>query len=560
MKFRHKIETININGLKEFSVNYFLTDELIVGRGSGCLIRLTNRLVELSHTKVRANSENQLVVEDMNTDGGTRVNDVLIKKPTVVKEGDRIKVGDVTFTVFNDGTYWGFHEVREEKLEEDRDAIVSRWTKRLDLNRLYPSFTSFSLLLVASIGLIAFVEPYVGMNQGLWSSGPISNPHKMIEKNCAACHTNEFTPVIDAQCQQCHRLSEHSPAMSHVTEKHPDMNFRCADCHHEHNGDQGIIESKSELCTQCHGNLEKFFPLTKHPQVKSFNRHPEFAVSIPQYDENGAETFSKRVSFDDKDELLDSTRLKLNHAKHLVKDLNSPTGPQTLKCQDCHKHSDDLHNIVPITFEANCKSCHPIGFDERLSDRQVPHGEPDVVYAYLIAEYAKLFLNTERQNTRQDFVRRFRPGQTAESETPSIDFTKQFVEQESRKAETELFTKTACFLCHQVRPADNTGPGKSKFRVLKPNLPSVWMPETIFSHGAHQEVECESCHRGVRKSTETTDVLLPKLADCSVCHAQAGHEGKVGSECITCHSFHRPLLLSDRSRRAIREIISRSDM
>lgn len=557
MKFRHKIEKININGLKEFSVNYFLCDELLVGRGGSCHVRLGSRLVALTHAKLYINPDQRLVVEDLNTDSGTRVNDVLVKKQ-VLKEGDRIKVGDVEFTLFNDGTYWGFHEIVQEKPEEDRDEIVKNWQRGLDLSRFYPSFLSFSALLVAAVALVAFVEPYVGINQRLWSSGPISNPHKMIEKNCLACHAKPFEPVKDAQCAHCHKMSEHAPAMNQVAAQHPDFDFKCEDCHHEHNGTQPIIEQSSHLCTQCHAKLDGLFASTKHPAVSSFTKHPEFAVTIPQYGANDEFVKPLRVSFNDREHLKDSTRLKLNHAKHLEPGIRSPEGPKNLQCVDCHKLSDDLKTVVPVTFENNCASCHPLGFDDRLQTKQVPHGETDVVYNYLVAEYAKLFLNTEQQGGREEFVKRYKPGRSNDDVvSPTLQFTKEFVEQESRNAETQLLTKTACFLCHQVRRADISRPGKSQFQVLKPNMPTVWMPETIFTHGTHQEVECESCHRNVRASKDTTDVLLPKIADCRECHASTAKEGKVISECIMCHSFHKPLLLSDKAKRAIRNVVER---
>jgi len=557
MKFRHKIERININGLKEYSVNYFLCDELLVGRGGSCHVRLSSRLVALTHAKLFINADQRLVIEDLNTDSGTRVNDVLVKKQ-VLTEGDRIKVGDITFTLFNDGTYWGFHEVVEEKPEIDRDDVVRDWSKGLDLTRFYPSFWSFSALLAAAVALVAFVEPYVGISQRLWSSGPISNPHKMIEKNCLACHNKPFEPIKDAQCAHCHKMSDHAKGVFKLAADHPDFNFKCEDCHHEHNGTQPIIESSSRLCTQCHAQLDKLYPETKHPIVSSFSKHPQFAVSIPQYSNGGEAAQALRVSFDNPSQLKDTTRLKLNHAKHLEVGLRSPKGPTTLVCMDCHKLSEDLKTIVPVTFETNCASCHPLGFDDRLPERQVPHGETDVVYNYLVAEYAKLFLNTERPDERQDFVKRYKPGKSsADIESPTLQFTKEFVEQESRNAETQLLTKTACFLCHQVKERASGLAGKSQFEVLKPNMPTNWMPETIFTHGTHQEVQCESCHRNVRKSTNTSDVLLPKISDCRDCHSSSAQEGKVVSDCIMCHSYHKPLLLSDKAKRAIRDVVSK---
>ncbi|MFN8390311.1 MAG: cytochrome c3 family protein [Bdellovibrionota bacterium] len=540
MKFRHKIEKTNINGLKEFSVNYFLCDELLIGRGSGCLIRLENRLVGLNHAKVYT-AQDTLVIEDLGDESGTRVNDVLITK-SVLKAGDRVKIGDVTFTVFFDGNYWGFHELREERPEEDRDEVVKRQLKQLDLSRYYPRFLTFSSLIAATVALVAFVEPYVGERPELWSSGPISNHHKIIEKDCRSCHTKSFRAVEDDACLKCHRLSEHSTVLSQVVEQHPQMNFSCEDCHHEHNGTKGLVEERSALCLQCHASLDKLYPLTKHPDIRSVNRHPEFTVTIPQYGPDDEVASQKRVVLSDRQNLLDTTRLKLNHEKHLVRDLRSPTGPKTLQCNDCHKLSADLKTIVPMTYEQNCASCHPLGFDERLPTKAVPHGDPDTVFNFVYAEYAKLFLDVEHVGTRREFVRRFRPGEEPQAENPNVEFTRQFVDGESRKAEKELFTKTACFLCHQVKQLPTEERGKSSYRVLKPNVPDRWMPASRFDHGAHQDMSCEGCHPA-RKSTQTTDVLMPPIANCRTCHHSPGAPGKVDSECITCHSYHDQQLL-----------------
>ena len=193
-------------------------------------------------------------------------------------------------------------------------------------------------------------------------------------------------------------MSEHAKTLQNLTDNHPDMKFRCATCHKDHNGEKGLIENSSRLCAQCHANLAAFLPSTKHPKVASFNQHPQFSVTIPQY--TGVEqesSTSKRVALDDRENLHDTTRLKLNHEKHLVKDLRGPDGPETLQCLDCHKLTADLKKIVPMNYEANCARCHPLGFDERLVEKTVPHGDPDVVYNYLYAEYAKLFLKRRKR-------------------------------------------------------------------------------------------------------------------------------------------------------------------
>lgn len=89
------------------------------------------------------------------------------------------------------------------------------------------------------------------------------------------------------------------------------------------------------------------------------------------------------------------------------------------------------------------------------------------------------------------------------------------------------------------------------------------MPEAIFSHGAHEEVKCESCHEGARTSSQTSDVLLPKIDSCRTCHSAAGgvHQSEgnktVKSDCIMCHSYHESLLMDLDKKHSIEDIVAR---
>ena len=188
-----------------------------------------------------------------------------------------------------------------------------------------------------------------------------------------------------------------------------------------------------------------------------------------------------------------------------------------------HQYSDDFRTIKPINFEAHCASCHPLEFDARLPGSAVPHGEPDVVFNYLFAEYAKLFLVKEgREEEDAGARRRRKPGKKVQRGV-EIDFSRKSVEAESRSTEKELFTRTACHLCHLINEVeavsdDAEAQKASKYAIIPPEIPERWMPRAIFDHGAHQEVACESCHVGVRESVETTDLLLPGIDNCRQCH------------------------------------------
>jgi hypothetical protein len=81
------------------------------------------------------------------------------------------------------------------------------------------------------------------------------------------------------------------------------------------------------------------------------------------------------------------------------------------------------------------------------------------------------------------------------------------------------------------------------------------MSKAVFSHGAHDAVQCESCHTGVRKSKETKDVLLPGVANCRQCHADPGTKHAVSSDCTLCHSYHDKLPLEASRKQQINELL-----
>ncbi len=64
------------------------------------------------------------------------------------------------------------------------------------------------------------------------------------------------------------------------------------------------------------------------------------------------------------------------------------------------------------------------------------------------------------------------------------------------------------------------------------------------------------CHVGVRDSSQTSDVMMPKVNLCRDCHAQQDVKGIVKSECVECHSYHDSLEFDDKKRREIRDILA----
>ncbi len=553
MKFRHRIEQININGLKEYSVQYFLSEQLLIGRGSSCQLRLPDRSVAIRHALLTTNADGSVTIEDIT--GGKavlRVNNRAVKKKAL-KKGDKVLVGAVSLETFFDGSFWGFRETRQEKDESKAKSDLAGDLRRLDLARFFPRQTSLALLTMALIVLIFFAGPVRGKEVMLWSTGPISNAHRLIGMSCESCHRIPFQPVRDAECGACHKMSLHSGVLPAMFQKHPGLEKRCAECHQEHTGGKHPFVSGSQDCARCHESPDLFPENAKHPKVATFDTHPGFRVSTVKFiSESEREVVRSVLSGD----ALDSTRLAFGHKLHMKEGLRGlPKDKKSLGCNDCHTPLANRREMMPVTYEKQCASCHPLTFDERLPEKFAPHGDSGLVYNFLYAEYSKLFLVSERKNERMATVRRIKPGTTVIDE-PDIQFTREFVEGESRNAEKEIFTRTSCKVCHQVVEKKEKLAGESWYTVLKPYLPQRWFAAARFSHAAHENVSCVSCHFQAKESSKTTDILLPQIETCKTCHtSQKEHPTKVDSPCVGCHSFHDSLGIDEAGKRSISDYL-----
>jgi predicted CXXCH cytochrome family protein len=89
--------------------------------------------------------------------------------------------------------------------------------------------------------------------------------------------------------------------------------------------------------------------------------------------------------------------------------------------------------------------------------------------------------------------------------------------------------KQRCEYCHTVK-REGGGPAE----VVPPAIPARWLPHSRFDHGAHRPVACTECHAAAA-STETKDVLMPKVETCRDCHQP--REG-ARSGCVECHRYH----------------------
>jgi hypothetical protein len=404
-----------------------------------------------------------------------------------------------------------------------------------------------------------------------FNAGKISTSHAKFADDCAQCHDRDvaagkFTEVlrdrfrngvaveaIDRKCETCHE--KHSFHEANVIQ-----NRSCSACHQEHRGLSNLRLVASSQCATCHNNSAMMTGSAEkgmHLPRDAFHRHPhppqQIVFELPRPPRGFTATFAsfweahpefqlKRVSARDPDVL------RFNHQRHFASDIPSVNG-QKLDCNYCHQLQPDGRFYQRISFGANCQACHSLQFDWRNPEMRIPHGNVDLVRTFLrslpaqYADYARLkkgiperevpsFVAQQIKQLRDQF-------HSGDELERAVFFTKDPYKPQQAMGAAARGNFTGCAFCHEVKTAANTVPA-----ITKPILVDRWMPQANFNHAKHQvdpvtqkPLDCNLCHQATQ-SRETSDVLMPAKANCTICHSP---QGKIVAECITCHSYHAPI-------------------
>ncbi|OPY57191.1 MAG: FHA domain-containing protein FhaB [Pelotomaculum sp. PtaU1.Bin035] len=70
--------------------------EVLIGRGGGSDINIDSSFASTRHARVYLKEE-QYWLEDLRSTNGTYLNEIRVKQPIVLANGDRIRIGEVTF-------------------------------------------------------------------------------------------------------------------------------------------------------------------------------------------------------------------------------------------------------------------------------------------------------------------------------------------------------------------------------------------------------------------------------------------------------------------------------
>ena len=373
-----------------------------------------------------------------------------------------------------------------------------------------------------------------------WSPGALHTMHQTIAGRCEVCHQQAFVRVRNEACLACHQTDLHR----HVDADRPGAGTlettRCFACHSGHEP-APLIRGDAGGCIDCHAGAAGVGAASRIGAVSDFgNAHPEFRVSLLRTDANGGVAPPERLRLDTP-ALREHSHLKFPHATHLdprgVKTLDSR---RVLGCADCHVPEPGGRRMLPIRMETHCQGCHRLDFDPAYPDRQLPHRDVAVVMNALLEYYSARYLEGWPDPNARSLAGRF-----AATPGPALAPAERARRLGLARARTQviardLFERRACNVCHEVQP---TPGAPTPWRVTSVRLTQNWLPAAHFDHAQHTTTltPCSACHAAAH-STQSADVLMPRIATCRQCHAGTGGAtppaGKVATGCPACHSFH----------------------
>jgi len=416
------------------------------------------------------------------------------------------------------------------------------------------SWKSKRRLASIAIALAALVATLVAcfsrgpVANGFVSPGPLTPAHAAAAATCADCHDSAVTAggLLAAipgggatKCLDCHRDAA-GPGANHPhgsATSSSERTLTCASCHPEHRGERVEIARGGDLaCRSCHPEADG-----------SLAKHPEFTAL-------GAG--NARIHFD-----------------HTAK------AHRTERCESCHVLDAEGRRRVLPGFDAACSRCHleeiakPTAFAwrdpssvRREPDDQASRWEsdlralacrvplaPGVIAASAASDADPMTLPppvpaaavTARTWLAGAAGTRVMPASFATgfpatgewlAEGDSLSYRPLVHGDPVAKGWLDLVARHAgrkprykddggrCTVCHALDPAVAGVPAAMAWTGHRDES-----RVTRFSHRAHGEVACQSCHA----AQDGMFAPVTKAA-CTTCHAS----GKASDGCLTCHGYH----------------------
>lgn len=432
---------------------------LHIGRGVSNELHLEDLSVSLNHAEIRRDEQGRYILRDTSQAQATYVNRALVEE-AVLHPGDVIRIQHYLLSVSQPDSSGPLVLTVEEAPKAQVEPSLAllprlqlsggRWTK-------WRIATVLTLLL-----LMGSVLALVLGQREVFMPGAVSVKHSKFAKQCEVCHASVkpvWKFVDNASCQTCHRSDILSPAHFKQEVALSPLPL-CASCHLEHKGQKVLADVPDLKCIQCHGDLKaKDQSVPDIAAVRSFtNDHPEFAISQSRPDRAAPVL---RVRLNDKTQLKDDGRLKLNHALHLKleKDYLETMGIKPLTCTECHRSDDEGRYMQPISFQRDCAQCHAgdIALAPLLPGRSVTHGrQPDILRRQLEEIFSAVYLQAHPEEAKKPEHLRWIPGRRLPGQPQSMQ--ERFALDSRAEAEKILFSPKVkrCIKCHTTELFDSS--------------------------------------------------------------------------------------------------------
>ncbi len=521
-----------------------------VGRGAQCAIHLPDPRVALEHATVYMEENARRIT---GVGGAVLVVDGRLEGELVLAPRSRFEIGPYLFTVEipPDGYDLALMYELVRPLPDGPSELKSN--SRFTLAAEGVSKRAVAWGLFGVIGVLFLLLPVINavtpplraataklkLTPDLaWNPGPLSPGHTALTQDCGACHQIPFLRVRDRACNACHESTPNHVRDLKLQEKLFGAT-RCAECHADHQGAEAPLRTDAALCAGCHVDIRKFDAASPLRNAADFAlSHPDFKLTLWR----GPDARDiVRVLQTDKANLVERSNLKYPHDAHLKANIQGPKGKVTLGCGNCHVPDASGKAFEPITMKNHCVGCHTLEFEPAVTSRQVPHGLVEDALLTMQEFYANIVLSNvavdraESGAIRQGIPKPSAAVVTDEQRQRALEFAR-------KKAEVvgaDLFEKRVCIVCHDVRRSgEPQGTSGMMWTVPPVHIAQTWMPFARFDHAKHRTAECKDCH-DVGRSKVASDVNLPDLASCRVCHSGSEPSAnKVVSTCISCHAYH----------------------
>lgn len=535
--------------------------ELSIGRAAENEIHLPDLAVEQRHVALREEADGTIAVTALGTlgfgiDGRTET-----EASVPPGQGAEIALGSSRLTIGREDAITSI-TIRQVEKTGSKDvlrgfALSSALPSKRTMSWLFAAIVVIALLTIPIVTHLwrtpvendpqQLAKGQVAMDS-TWSTGPLSKAHHALEQNCEACHATPFVSVQDETCLSCHkeigdhaarpRLAGGMPPFSRGDAIQWDIAeslgkegpLGCVACHSEHEGPLEQAAASEKFCADCHQTLDTRLTDTDLANAHDFGvQHPQFRPAF--YTRLGADKPS-RISLDKPQAEMNG--LKFPHDIHL--DSNGGAARMAislgnygaaLECSDCHEPGADGIGFAPVEMESSCESCHSlVSGRSGTGFTKLSHGNVEA----LRTELAQV----NRGPRRAMVSGRTRPGQFAQGRRYYTNFGRPFGAYMA--ISNALGPRGICGECHLPTTTNGTPD------VMPVNLPDRFLWKGHFSHAAHEDEDCTTCHAADTSGT-ANDLLLPDLDVCRDCHlgeTVAATDKIVPSGCATCHSYHTP--------------------